>query len=180
MTYQGLEGDVEQKILKMRAHDLAKNSSRESTSQVKSYLVFCLGQDEKYAISYEKIERVRALTTLTSIPGISSFFSGVTYHNARVWPVIDMEALLDISTSDSEDAKTSESLVLLRDGAHGYALSVKHVIGHMQLDVSEAAARPGKKEKTSAYILGVCQSDITIIDDKAIIEFINLMPLGET
>jgi chemotaxis signal transduction protein len=184
MAYQGLEGEALQKVLKARASELAKNlNNQDSQTQKTSFLVFCLGDEEKYAIAYDNIERVCTLTSLTRLPGITSFFSGVTYYNARVWPVIDMEKFLYISTKNhlsAQNIQEPEHLILLQDGAHGYALSVKYVIGHMQLDVSEIAARPGNKAASNAYILGVCQSDITVIDVKAMLEHINHLSFSET
>tara|TARA_R110000868_G_scaffold255991_1_gene512669 strand:- start:76 stop:633 length:558 start_codon:yes stop_codon:yes gene_type:complete len=184
MAYHGLEGEAFQKVLKARASELAKNlTNHDSQKQTTSFLVFCLGDEEKYAIAYDKIERVCTLTSLTRLPGIASFFSGVTYHNARVWPVIDMEKFLHISFKNhfsAQKIQEPDHLILLQDGAHGYALSVKSVIGHMQLDVSEIATRPGKKEETNAYILGVCLSDITVIDDQAMLEHMNHLSFSET
>lgn len=178
MIYKGLENEADQKILKKRAQDLSKRLFKQNTGAATSFLAFSLGLNEKYAISYEKIERVDTLTKLTNIPGISSCFTGIVYHNASVLPVLNLGKLLGICehpSDETHDQYTQSNIIILNTGSHRYALSVKYVIGYMQLDVSNIHIRPGNDEKTSAFISGVCQSDITIIDEQAIIDHINLM-----
>jgi len=176
MSEKAFERDAAtQQILDLRAHDLAKERKDRSQEIGSSFLVFSLAYEEKYALAYQHIEKVIALPILTSVPGLSPVFLGVTYHNAQVWPVINLEQLFNLASVEEE---VPEYIVLLRDGVRHYALAVRHVFGHMQLDTTTVASSlSGITGTNASYIIGVCQSDIAVIDDKAMLTFMNQVSL---
>jgi chemotaxis signal transduction protein len=94
-----LNSEYELSVLNQREAELAKAQGDKRKQKGDYFLVFCLGEgaNEKYALSYQYIEKVVALNVLTVIPGVPDFFLGVTYHNTEVWPVINTEKLLNIS-----------------------------------------------------------------------------------
>ncbi len=179
MTEKTLNNEAQQRIFDARAKELAKvlDEERHSQEAGNSFLIFYLGagKDEKYALSYQHVERVIPLQRLTEIPSVSNLFLGITYYNTQVWPVIDTEILFEFST----DKMHPEYVVLVREGSYRYALAVRRVLGHQYLDVTKGLIKLSGKTEKNHYILGVCQSDISVIDDKAVFSYINQLSLGE-
>ncbi|MDF1757847.1 MAG: CheW domain-containing protein [Legionellaceae bacterium] len=180
MTFNNQDIDLKTSILEERAKEFAKKISKDiQEKKGSSFLIFALGQDmgEKYALSYQYVDKVVALPTLTRVPGIPNVFLGVTYHNAQIWPVIDTDVLLGISTNKLEQ---SEYIILLRDGKSRYALTVDYVFGHEYLDLESSLTQINRdKESASKYVLGICGTDISVLNDKAVINFLNNVPLGQ-
>lgn len=179
MTSKDQDIDIRTSILERRAKELAKEIKQNIQDEKgSSFLIFCFGQslDEKYALSYQYVDKVIALQSRTLVPGLPDIFLGVTYHNAQIWPVINTEFLLGCSSNKSSQ---SEYIILLRDGASRYALVVDYVFGHKYLDLGSSMTHINRdKEATSKYVLGVCQNDISVLNDKAILNYLNHMPLG--
>jgi hypothetical protein len=74
-----------------------------------------------------------------------------------------------------------EHVILLRDGMYRYAFAVRYILGHQGLDVSKNLAQlTGEKAQKQRYILGVLNSDISIIDGKEILNFIHHVTLNQT
>ncbi|MDX2345783.1 MAG: CheW domain-containing protein [Legionella sp.] len=179
MKEVAVKHEANQSIFDMRAKELAKILDDKTKRAGTSFLVFCLGtgKNEKYALPYQHIEKVVPLHRLTVIPGAPNLFLGITYHNAEVWPVINTEVLLGF---DSEKMQP-EYVLLVRDGVYRYALAVRYILGHQHLEVEKNMTQlAGNQVKKNRYILGVWQSDISVIDDKAMFNFMNQMSLDST
>ncbi len=160
-----------------RAKELAKPFQDKTKKKGQSFLVFCLGEgkDENYALAYTHIEKVVPLNHLTEVPGASSLFLGVTYHNAEVWPVIDTEVLLGFQLETMQP----EYVLLVRDGAYRYAFAVRYVLGHQQLSLEKGMTQlSGRDEKAKPYISGIWKKDTCVLDDKAILRFMNQLNLA--
>ncbi|MDF1678278.1 MAG: chemotaxis protein CheW [Legionellaceae bacterium] len=169
MKEKHLKGADKQVIFDARAKELAKVLDEKAKSVGDSFLVFCLGEgeDEKYALSYQYVERVIPLQHLTNVPGAPQLFLGITYYNAQVWPVVSTEVLFNF---DGEKVQP-EYVILVRKGAYRYALSVRHVVGHQYLNQAKDLVQlAGSNVKKNHYILGVCHSDISVVDDKGIFD----------
>ncbi len=169
MQRKHLNNRDNQAIFDARAKELAKVFDEKIKSIGDSFLVFCLGEgkDEKYALSYQYVERVILLQHLTDVPGAPQLFLGITYYNAQVWPVINTEVLFNFY-----DAKMQpEYVILVRKGSYRYALSVRHVVGHQSLNQAKDLVQlAGSDVSKKHYILGVCHSDISVVDDKRIFD----------
>ncbi|MBW1697250.1 MAG: chemotaxis protein CheW [Deltaproteobacteria bacterium] len=70
--------------------------TEEAVSQATQYLTFTLG-DEDFALEIGKVREVLDYTTITKVPGMPAFLSGVINLRGNVVPVIDLRLKLGMS-----------------------------------------------------------------------------------
>ncbi|MBX9704104.1 MAG: chemotaxis protein CheW [Silvanigrellaceae bacterium] len=169
MKDNSLQGDKAKETLAYRRELIAKEKAAFSAVAETAILVFYVGEKQKYAMPYAAIDKVIAAQKITSIPGLSSLFSGLIYHNAEIWPVINLKILLGCQQTD-----TANNLILLHEDKHQYALSIGAIVGQESFD--ESMLQPGfsaEEEGTPSYISGIYQTDIALLDINAIFKILH-------
>lgn len=86
----------------------------EQTNQIKSYLVFKVG-DEEYAVNAGKIQRILEMQPITSIPRAPKYVKGVINLMGQVLPIIDTRIKMDMEPKEY-DASTCIVIIEISKG----------------------------------------------------------------
>lgn len=136
---------------------MSDNTEAASLSQ---YLTFTLG-DEGYALEIFKVKEVLDYTTITKVPGVPDFISGVINLRGNVVPIIDLRLKLGMQSGERTVNTCIVILDIELDGEPAtmgaLADSVEEVI---DLDKTRIEPPPklGSKLKTG-FIKGMAKKD---------------------
>lgn len=173
MVDASLENDKAQQILTHRAELIAREKRESSTTSDAAILVFHIGKTQKYAIPYSAIHKVVQEQKLTMVPGVNPVCSAILYHNAEIWPVINLSVLLNCQEVD-----TPTHFILLQDAPYHYAFSVGTIIGQVSYDESVVLERLSRGDVSKpTHVLGIYQTDIVILDINAIFKVLKSIRL---
>lgn len=166
--------ETEKNLLAQRAKRFAKEKVEQSQALKESsiILVFNLGDDQKYAIYSDDIERIFPYQKITSIPLINPLFSGLIYSNSECIPVINLSAILGCKKIDTMN------FIIVTNEKYHYAFSVGFIIEQILIDKSEQLIQlPVTSEEENHYVLGVFKPDISILNISAIFKLLESLPL---
>jgi chemotaxis signal transduction protein len=150
-------------ILKKRAALLAVEKNNEALGKQDSLLVFKVGEEEKYALYYDSIERVIPYQFITWIPNAPLGISGVIYHDGQVLPVVSLSALFGLKTNNN--ALSSTYFILINQQTRIIVLWVTAVIGQMDFNKKHSALTVLTNQEIPHQTLfqGICHGDITVL-----------------
>lgn len=161
---------IDKKILDERAEKVAalkiEASIREEQFQL---LVFTLGKAQQYAINFSVIKRVIPMQTITPVPGVKLFYRGLIYHLSDVWPVIDLNALLNCPPQDTE-----HNFILIEEEGLRYALLGGAITGQISYNKSTELTHltPNKDAQKTSFLLGIYKEDISVIDHYTLLNYL--------
>lgn len=163
-----LDSEKAKKILAERAARFAIEKAELTATTQSTLLVFNIGKEQKYAVDFDAVERIIPAQSIRVVPGVNPLFSGIIYHNAEFWPVVNLRVLFDCKQLDIEN-----NFILLYDAPYRYALAIGVVIGQMIYDKANDLAHFSNEEATKhAYLLGIYQSDTAVIDISTILNLL--------
>ncbi len=144
------------------------------TSVSERLLIFHLGENQKYALLHQDVERIIVKQKITPIPGLPSLFAGLIYYNSEVWPVIDLHGLFDIKKKAD-----MTNFILIANKTHHYALLVGRIIGQIAYDKTIGLTHLSQNMAADKRpIQGIYQGDITLIDMLAILNLLESVQLN--
>lgn len=127
--------------LAQRAVQYAKplnESSSEDPANVYDVLVFQLGQ-ERYGVDVQAVRSVRPITTLTRVPGLPSFYSGVVNVRGQIVSVLDLRPFFGMTVET-----VARELVIVNMNGLQLGLLASHVedVAHVPYAQVEPLDRP--------------------------------------
>ncbi|GGJ39225.1 chemotaxis protein CheW [Deinococcus roseus] len=149
----------DQEILHTRAAQLAIPLQQQSSDPTQVVLLIEVAS-ETYALPAKQIETVRALGTLTRLPGVGSVISGMITLQGHVLSVLDLAALLG-NTPDEQ----AGYIVVYQHAGQRVALKVREAreVVSIPLQLSRPPnLRPG--------LVGVWEARITLLDLDTLLE----------
>ncbi|KTD09424.1 chemotaxis protein CheW [Legionella jamestowniensis] len=174
MTNKHLESSKAKQVLAARAKLIAKKKMDVSSTSDAAILVFYVGAEQKYAIPYTAIDKVVSAQKTIVIPGVNPLCSGLLYHNAEIWPVVNLDVLLNC-----KETETVSNFILLQDRQYHYAFRIGTIIGQVEYDESITLDHlsAGESEQQSSSILGIYQADIALLNIEAIFKLLGTIQI---
>ena len=173
MSDRLLISEKEERILAARATFIARETVELKTRATTSLFVFSMGDKQKYGIDQGRVDKVIIGQHVTIVPGVNPLLSGLLYHDAEIWPVINTSVLLNCRQTNPE-----ANFILFSDGSYRYALSIGLIIGQIPYDQSaELTCLAQENTLQHRYVLGVYQSDIALLDLSAILNVLKSMKI---
>jgi chemotaxis signal transduction protein len=163
-----LKNSHSKKILAERAALIATEKNNVSLTEHSSILVFEVGAKQKYGMPYTAVDKVIPSQKITPVPGVNPFFSGIIYNNSEVYPIVNTFKLLNCTEFDEET-----NFILLHTSSYRYGFKVGAIIGRTLYDKSEELVNFHTDTKKQSYILGIYQTDVALVDMKAIFNILN-------
>lgn len=158
-------------ILLERAHQFAKETSNEESDELLTkYIRFRLGSNEFYGIPYEKIKEVMHNIPLTRIPNAPSFVAGVINRGGTLIAVIDLQRFFHMPSIEDK----STNIIIVTDEHATVGILVNNIEGSSTYNSSLLDAPILSLKIAAEFIIGIHQSNTTIIDINAILANLNL------
>lgn len=168
MNNDPLLNDKEKQILAQRARLIAteKKDLTAVSGTNTNLLVFHVGEEQKYALPYDAIDKVIVHKKIRPIPGVNPLFLGLLYHNSEIWTVIDLRQLLGCKFSDS-----LTHFILLDEHQRRYALCVGTIVGSIIYDESIDLIQFSLDEaKQQSFVRTVYSNEIAVLDKELIVK----------
>ncbi len=153
-------------ILQERADRAASTEEKNTTEFTLTILNIVLGS-ETYALSIERLRAVYKDAVVVSIPCTPSYIAGMTNLRGQITPVLDLAALLNISSSTS----ITRSLVIISQDDLTLALQVDEIGEIETFPVSAINPLPtgGKLLDREGYLQGLFLNGPTLLNIDAIL-----------
>ena len=156
-----------QKILKLRAEELAEEPKKDRVSEKGLEIVTFMLADEIYGIESSFVREVVYLKSITQLPCTPSFVFGITNVRGKLVSIIDLKDLLDLPVRGIKDlnrvliVRTQDlELGLLTDDIG----SVKIIFSH---DLQPSL--PALTGLRSEYMQGITEQRLIVLDIKKIL-----------
>jgi purine-binding chemotaxis protein CheW len=150
------------RALERRGRDQTANASRVSV------VVFRLGK-ERFGVPLVDLKQVFPRVSITPIPGKRDLLLGVANLDGTLRSVVDLNAVLNTSASDSE----AGYIVLLRAAERPLALWIESLEGVSEIDLTTLVAFDEiASVKTANLVRGITESRIVILDSAAVISHV--------
>jgi purine-binding chemotaxis protein CheW len=111
-------------ILQVRARALAKPLSDAGRAEERSVVSFKLG-DERYAVDAEHVKEIVVSRSLTSLPGVPVFITGVTNLGGQLLAVVDLRPIFSLPT---EPAGPTATVLVVEVSGKRFGLLVDHAV----------------------------------------------------
>lgn len=159
------------KTLANRAALIAVEKKENSSVAKSSILIFEVDANQKYGIAYDAIDKVISYQKVTPIPGVNSLFSGLIYHNAEVWPIVNSNELFG-----SKKSPNHLNFILLQSGGYRYGLAVGKIVGtHFFDEADELIHFPVKNDNQSNFVQGIYHNEIALVNITAVFTRLNAL-----
>jgi len=155
---QTTERDLNE-VLAKRAEELAREKDDTALVDTSTILAFSLGTEEVYALPYQDVFKVCNMVPITPVPAIHPIFLGLVYLNAEVWPVVELNKLLNLKQNDDY-----EMLILLKQQQTRIALAISEIKGLVQYD-GDVTLTHESKDAEEGLIKGIYRSEIAIVNN---------------
>lgn len=101
-------------ILKNRAIKLAThNQEEDSISEVSHYIGFKLGENDLFGIPYNFIKEIISNTTITPVPYVSHYVSGIINRYGTLISVINLKKYFDSPGAKDENQNHKNNIIIL-------------------------------------------------------------------
>jgi purine-binding chemotaxis protein CheW len=150
-----------QRILRERAHVLARQAQRPSAGERIELLEFHLAR-ERYAVERRNVQEVYPLRELTPLPGTPRFLLGLVNVRGRILPVFDLRKLFELPEQGLTDM---HRVVLVRGNDLELGLLADVVVGMRTLP--RASLQPSLPTLTGIradYLMGVTDEHLVVLD----------------
>lgn len=120
-------------ILNKRAMLLAKEDRKKT--EIKNgivYVKFQVDDGEYYGISYQHIKDVNAKSSITKVPCLPDYISGVINHRGLMIPVVDIKKYFQLSGSDSKF--DNNCIIIVETNTTTMGFLVDNVLGSYMYD----------------------------------------------
>jgi chemotaxis signal transduction protein len=161
-----LDNEKAKKILAERAARFALEEIELTETKHSKLLVFNLGKEQKYAVDFDVIERVIPQQNVRLVPDTSPLFSGIIYHNAEFWPVINLNTLFNCKQENNE-----ENFILIYDEPYRYAFRIGTFLGQMNYDKSDELTQLSDDD-SNAHLLGIYKADVAVVNISTILNLL--------
>ena len=136
-------------------------------------LVILLVAGERYAFDVKEASEAIAITHVTPLPGVPTFFRGLISHRGSVYPLLDIRPLVGGALVRS--AQFSQA-ILFASGESVVAVGAHAVEALQRVEVAEIDAwRSGSEKPTSSSVRGQTTDGATIIDMRALLSDVRLV-----
>ncbi|MBB71617.1 MAG: hypothetical protein CMF50_04410 [Legionellales bacterium] len=157
-------------IIRERAKLLAEADDAYEESYEHDYLCFKVGAIEKYGIPFKYLDEILEPMEITPIPGISKVIAGVVNRRGTVLNVIDATTLLGLEASENGQ----KSILVLRSRFGEIGILIDELVGMSKYDASNLhPAMPSELNNTAAYVEGIWESTIAILNVDAMMDSLN-------
>ncbi len=153
---------VSEKILKVRARELAKEKSAGNNHEITIAVVEFQIAHEIYAIELSRIRIIHPFTTLTFIPGTPDFIRGVINLRGEIISVVDLKVFFDLP--DQDFTNLSQVIILSSDEME-FGILADAVLG--VAEISKNDIQPSLPTLTGIradYLKGVTGNGIVVLD----------------
>lgn len=144
-------------ILRQRARALAEPIVREETGAGFLYLTFSLAE-ELWAVPLDGVVQITAGAEIALLPGAELPLVGLTPWRGEMLYVLDVMTALGLRQPRSANSR----LVIIGRQKAAFALVVDAV--HEIRAIELAALRPGRAGADNAYVLGVGNDSVVVLD----------------
>jgi purine-binding chemotaxis protein CheW len=173
-SWQRMPSDTQaMNLMHKRAVRLACDKSREvNAAPGIPYLLVQLGPRERYGIPYQYLDEVMYSRGLTRVPCTPSFIAGVIGRRGSLITVLDLGEIFKVSQRKTDE---HARVVVIKYPEMMLGLLVGEVVGNDRYDpASLAPALPSDGVMDLAYVLGIHESGVTILNIQAMLEGNNL------
>ncbi len=153
-------------ILRSRAQSAARSAQEDESKDLLTALVVMAGQ-EGYALPIEAVANVYEGVSITPIPCVPPFVSGVANIRGHIILALDLAALLGIPDQAKPETAT---LTVLANSEFAVALQVSSIRGIESFSASDLAAVPANIGLAhSAYVGGILPDGAVLLNVDAIL-----------
>jgi chemotaxis signal transduction protein len=169
-TDQSPESVVAQ-VLEERARALAAPLSHDDEVETIGVLVVEVGK-ERYALGLGHVLSIETSRELTPVPGVPSFWTGITNISGTVYPILNLGEYLGIGATVAEDKRT---IVLVSGGGLEVALLVDRVadVNWIRRDAIGPPPNTGGRrvvEGVTAELVAMLDLDTLVADPALVID----------
>jgi purine-binding chemotaxis protein CheW len=166
MLFEAKTVDIK-KILRKRANELAKeHHNEENADQNLEYVEFILAY-ENYGIELSYVREVYPLKDFTPVPCTPSFILGVTNIRGEIISVLDIRSFFGLPFPGLTDLNR---VIVLRTGALNLGILADKILGVRLVSKNNIQKQiPTLTDKRSAYLNGVTQDRVVILDIEKLI-----------
>jgi purine-binding chemotaxis protein CheW len=157
-----------QQILRERARVLAKETTRDGSSQEETMRIveFSLAR-ERYAVEAVFVRSVQQIQQLTPLPCTPAFVLGIINVHGRILSVVDLRAFFDLSPISTAQR---EAVIILRTEKLELGVLIDEVLGSWLLPVkSVKAVAPGRFGIRREYLRGIVDEQVIVLDVERIL-----------
>jgi len=126
---------------------------------------------ERYAFDVKEASEAIAITHVTPLPGVPTFFRGLISHRGSVYPLLDIRPL--VGGALVRAAQFSQA-ILFTSGGSAVAVGAHAVESLERVDVAELEAQRNQTD-LSASVRGKTADGATIIDMRALLSDVRLV-----
>lgn len=156
-----------EEILKERAQALASGGIKQEDKQGALPLVVFTLAKEQYAIESTYVREVYSLKELTYIPCVPSFVKGVIQVRRKIYSIIDLRILFDLSRVQRD--KESKALILEQDNM-AFGIIVEEIKGVASLFASELQQPlPSMTGIHLEFVKGISKDCLVVLDGRKLL-----------
>ena len=160
-------GDEQRRILKARAHELAREPvSSEATANGIEVVEFDLA-NERYGIALTSVREVCLLRELTPVPCTPPFVLGIINLRGEIRTVIDLKKCFDLPEQGITDLN---KILLVRHAEMQLGILADRIRGVRAISPAELQpVLPTLTGRRADYVLGVTSDCLVVLDAKKIL-----------
>jgi purine-binding chemotaxis protein CheW len=149
------------RILRERARAMAAPPPAEASAHFVDLVVFRIAE-RRFAIDAVEAREAIALTAVTALPGVPSFYRGLISHQGTLYPLVDIRPLIN-GAFTLEAAPVQAILIASEDAT--IAICADVVESLVRIDAATIAeARPADDASALTLIRGVTSDGIMVLN----------------
>lgn len=153
-------------LMDARARALAVPEAPQPSAAALELLVFSLA-GALYAVELRYVREVTRLVELSPVPGLPSWFSGVTSVRGEILALIDLRGFLGVAGAGLSDS--SRAVVLGRERGE-FAILADELARIVSLSPGELIEAPAALQGGGADALGLTRDAVLVLDGQAMLE----------
>jgi len=168
-AFERLPEDTEERRLMVeRLEMLQEDPARwRPSSDQESVVLFRLGPNESYAVSYRHAVEILPPTPVRPVPCTPPHIAGVVNRRGELLTVLDPRRFFRTAPSESSG---EQRILAVSDGQLTVGLLVDELLGHERVDWERMApAIPSHGVSNIQYVRGIHRGEVTVVDVEALL-----------
>jgi len=166
-TERKLSKDEQKTILRARAESLARETTKEESTEGFLEIVEFVLAYEKYGIESQYIREVYPLKDFTPLPCTPPFVLGITNVRGQVFSIIDIKKFFDLPDKGLTDLNR---ILITKSLGMNLGILADLIVGVRRVPIHEIQSDlPTLTDKRSEYLKGVTNDMVVILDAEKIL-----------
>jgi len=166
-TKKKITKEEQKTILRARAESLARETTKEESTEGFLEIVEFVLAYEKYGIESQYIREVYPLKDFTLLPCTPSFVLGITNVRGQIFSIIDIKKLFDLPDKGLTDLNR---ILITKSSGMNLGIIADLIVGIRMVPIHEIQpSLPTLTDKRTEYLKGVTNDMIVILDAEKIL-----------